>query len=77
MERSVGVPAQTLKDGGGVPMSTDMLVLAILGSWLVLSVLVCVAMGFGIRQADAREAVPAPGPAVARRRRSSRPLSVA
>jgi hypothetical protein len=58
-------------------MTIDMLLLAILGGWLLLSVLVCVAMGFGIRQADAREAVPAVEPSRSRGRRPSRPLPVA
>lgn len=58
-------------------MSVDMLLLAILGGWLLLSVLVCVAMGSGIRQADAREAIPVAEPPRTRDRRSSRPLSVA
>jgi hypothetical protein len=58
-------------------MSIDMLLLAILGGWLLLSVLVCVAMGFGIRQADAHEALPVAEPPRTRGRHSSRPVSVA
>jgi hypothetical protein len=60
-----------------MPMSTDMLVLAILGGWLFLSVLICLAVGAGIRRADANEAVPAPEVAVTSPRHRSRPLSVA
>ncbi len=58
-------------------MGIDMLLLAILGGWLLLSVLVCVAMGFGIRQADAHEAVRIVEPPRTRGRRPSHPLSVA
>lgn len=58
-------------------MSITMLVLAILGGWLLVSVLVCVAMGAGIRQADAREAIAVPEVLTSRHRRRSRPLSVA
>jgi hypothetical protein len=58
-------------------MSITMLVLAILGGWLLVSVLVCVAMGAGIRQADTREASAVPEVATHRHRRRSRPLSVA
>ena len=58
-------------------MGLDMLLLAILCGWLLLSVLVCVAMGFGIRQADAREAIHVVEPPRPRGRRSSRPVSVA
>jgi hypothetical protein len=51
--------------------------LAILGGWLVLSVLVCLALGVGIRNADTREAVDLPGVGRTPDRRSARPLSVA
>jgi hypothetical protein len=37
---------------------TMMIVFGILAGWLLLSVVVCVAVGVAIRQADAREAVP-------------------
>jgi hypothetical protein len=55
---------------------TMMVVLGILAGWLLLSVVVCVVLGFAIRQADLREAAQTPQPDVAQHRRRKR-LSVA
>lgn len=54
-----------------------LIVLAILGGWLFLSVAVCLVVGIAIRQADTRDAVDATEPAQTPSSRRKRSLSVA